>query len=178
MIIVAQRLVGKVINNGGIAYHITLGILRTRIHLRVHLLPYTTTRGATGAPFLEDDSAFGIYLFRQEQQTAAPIVHHEQRRVHDSFAIGRHIRQTVNGLVNGGVGIDVTTEVHAYGLEIIDDTLAREMLRTVERHVLQEVRQTVLVVLLEDSTYRLGDVELTALFGLLVVADVIGQTVV
>ena len=52
------------------------------------------------------------------------------------------------------------------------------MLRTIERHVLQEVRQTVLMILFEDSTYRLRDVELAALFGLLVVTDVVRQSVV
>ena len=52
------------------------------------------------------------------------------------------------------------------------------MLRTIERHVLQEVRQTVLMILFEDSTYRLRDVKLRPLFGLLVVTDVVRQAVV
>ena len=105
-------------------------------------------------------------------------MHHEQRTVHDAFAIGRHVRQTIHGLVDRGVGVDVTAEVHTHRLEIVDDALTGEMLRTVERHVLQEVRQTVLMILLEDSTYRLRDVELAALFGLLVVTDVVRQAVV
>ena len=52
------------------------------------------------------------------------------------------------------------------------------MLRSVECHVLEEVRQAVLVILLEDSTYRLRDMELAALFGLLVMTDVVGESVV
>ena len=105
-------------------------------------------------------------------------MHHEQRTVHDPFAVRRHVTQTINGLVDRGVSIDVTTEIDTYRLKIVDDALTREMLRTVERHMLQEVRQTVLMILFEDSTDSLRDMELCTLFGLLVMTDIIGQSVV
>ena len=52
------------------------------------------------------------------------------------------------------------------------------MLCTVEGHVLQEVRQTILVVLLEDGTYSLRDMKLRTLFGLLIMTDVVCQSVI
>ena len=105
-------------------------------------------------------------------------MHHQQSGIDDSFAIRRHIRQTINGLVNRSVGIDVSTEIDSYRLEIVDDSLAREMLSAVKGHMLQEMRQTVLMVLFEDSTYGLRDMELAALLGLLVMTYIIRQTVV
>ena len=52
------------------------------------------------------------------------------------------------------------------------------MLGAVEGHVLQEVRQTVLVILFQDSTHSLRDMKLRALLGLFVMTDIIGQSVV
>ena len=105
-------------------------------------------------------------------------MHHQESGVHDALTVGRHIREAVHRLVDRGVGVDISTEIDTYRLEIIDDSFSREVLRSVERHVLQEVRQTVLVILLEDSAYRLRDMELGTLFRLLVMTDVIGQSVI
>ena len=177
MVVVAQRLISEVIDHGRITDHIALGVLCARIHLRVQLFPDTALCGTTGTPLLEDHAALGIDLLVQEQQTATPIAHHKQRAVNDAFAIRRYIRKTVNGLVNRGIGIDVSAEINTYRLKIIDDPFAGEMLCSVESHMLQEMRQTVLMILFEDSTYCLRNVELATLFRLLVVTDVIGQTV-
>ena len=76
MVVVTQGLISEVIDDGGIADDVTFGVLGTRVHLRVHLFPYTATRCATCTPFLEDDAALCIDLFVQKEQTAAPVVHH------------------------------------------------------------------------------------------------------
>ena len=64
MVVVPQGLVFKIIDHRRIADHVTLRVLRTRVHLRVHLFPDTTTRRTTRTPFLEDDTTFGIDFFR------------------------------------------------------------------------------------------------------------------
>ena len=178
MVVVAQRLICEIIDDRGVADDVTLRVLGTRVHLRVHLFPYTTARRATRTPFFEDDAALRIDLFVQKEQTAAPVVHDEERRIHDSCAVRRYIREAIDGLVDGGIGVDVSTEVHTHGLKIIDDAFAREMLGAVEGHMLQKMRQTILVILFEDSTNSLCDMELCALFGLFVMTDIIGQSVV
>ena len=104
-------------------------------------------------------------------------MHHEQRRVDDSLAIGRHIRKTIDCLVNRCIGIDISAEVNANRFEIVDDTFAWEMLCTIESHVLQEVRQPILVVLFKDSSYGLCYMKLATLLRLLIMTDVIGQSV-
>ena len=52
------------------------------------------------------------------------------------------------------------------------------MFGTVEAHMLQEVCQTALVVILLDRAYTLGDKELSTLLGPRIVADVIRHAVV
>ena len=52
------------------------------------------------------------------------------------------------------------------------------MLRAVEGHVLQEVGKTTLRLVLINRAYTLGNIEIGNVFGILVVTDVIGQSVV
>jgi len=88
----------------------------------------------------------------------------------------------VDGLVDGGIGVEVGTELDANGLAPGYDAqlavLAGEVLRAVEGHVLQEVGQTALPGLLEYGTYALGDVEVGKALLLGIVAQVVGQAVV
>ena len=51
------------------------------------------------------------------------------------------------------------------------------MLGPVEAHVLQEMGEAALVLVFKDGTDLLGDVEMRLVLRLLVVADVIGQSV-
>ena len=178
MVVVTECLVLEVIDDGGVADDIAFRVLRTRVHELVQFLPYTSACGTSGSPLLEDHATLGIDLLVQKEQTATPVMHDQQRTIDDTGTVGRHVRETIDGLVDGGISVDVTTEIHTHGLEIIDDSFAREMLGTIERHVLQEVRQTVLMILLEDGTHGLCDMELSTLFRLLVMTDVISQSVV
>ena len=80
----------------------------------------------------------------------------------------------IHGVVRRCVGIPLSTEtVHE-----LRHSVAGEMFRAVERHVLEEVSQTILIILLLDSTHTLGDVEVHFSLRIVVVADVIGQSIV
>ena len=70
------------------------------------------------------------------------------------------------------------TEFHADAFAIANDTVAWKVLGTVEAHVLQEMRQTSLVLLFQDGADLLRDVEVGLTFRFLIVADVIGDSVV
>ena len=76
MVVVAEGLVCEIIDDRGVTDDVALGVLGTRVHLRVHLFPYTPARRATCTPFFEDDAALRIDLFVQKEQTATPVVHH------------------------------------------------------------------------------------------------------
>ena len=66
LVIIAQRPVFEIIDDGGVAYDIAFGILGTRVHLRVQFFPYPSASGASCAPFFANDASFGVYLFGQE----------------------------------------------------------------------------------------------------------------
>ena len=177
-IVVAQSLIREVVDDGRVANHIALGILRAREYVGVGLFPHTPAGSGTRTPLFANDTAFGINLVAQQRQGTRPIVHHQQGAVDDALAIGRHVGQAIDRFVERGVGVDVTTKIDANRLEIVDDAFAGEMLGAVESHVFEEVCQTVLVVFFENGAHRLRDVKLGALFRLFVVANVISQSVV
>ena len=52
------------------------------------------------------------------------------------------------------------------------------MFAAVKGHVLQEVGKTALALLFLNGTHALGDVEIHAMLGIVVVADVVGQATV
>ena len=177
VVVVAERLVGKVIDNGCIANDVAFAVLAVGEHQCAALLPESALRIGSGTPLFADNATFGINLLAEKEQAARPVVHNEQGGVDNTFADSRHIGEAVNGFVDRGVGVDVSAEVHTDGLEIVDNALAGEVLCAVERHVLEEVCKTVLVILLKDSADGLRDMEVATLLGFLVMTDVIRQTV-
>ena len=84
----------------------------------------------------------------------------------------------LDGLVDAGVGIEVATELHAERAAELDKVVALEMLRAVEGHVLEEVSQAALALLLLDGAHTLCNVEVGHMLRPLVVADVVGEAVV
>jgi hypothetical protein len=85
--------------------------------------------------------------------------------------------QLVDGLVEAGVGVEVGAESHADALEVIDDLLLLEVLRAVERHVLDEVGEPLLVVVLEHRAGVHRQAQLGPLLGAPVGADVVAEPV-
>ena len=102
---------------------------------------------------------------------------HEKCTVED-FLTSRHVRETIHSFVERSVGIDIATETNANRFEVVDEKFVREVCSSVERHVFEEVSETILVVFFEDGTYGLCDVEFATFFRLVVVTDVISKTIV
>ena len=90
----------------------------------------------------------------------------------------RGVHDLVDRLIDGGVGIEIGAKFYTILLEIVDHALAGEVLATLEGHVLKEVSETALGILLEDATDTLRDVEVGSILGLLVVTDDVGEPVV
>ena len=94
----------------------------------------------------------------------------------DLRLVGRHL-QHVDRLVEARVRVQARPEPHADRLHERHDLLLREVLRAVERHVLDEVRQARLVVVFEDRAGVDDEPELGALLRLLVGPDVVLEAV-
>ena len=124
-----------------------------------------------------DDLAFGVDFGRFEKKVVGPVMKDEQARVLSTGTGGRNIGDVVDCLFHAGGGVEIRAEFHADGFEIVDQVFSGEMCGAVEAHVFKEVGQTALVVLFEDGSHFLGDVEIGLTFGIFVVTDVIGQPV-
>ena len=62
-------------------------------------------------------------------------------------------------------------------LHVVDDALAGKVFRTVERHVFEKMRQTILAIFLKNGTDILHDVEMSPSLRFLIVAQDIGQSI-
>ena len=153
-------------------------VLTVGIECRQTALEHTLRGAAAQTPFLVDDATLLLYLFLLERQSVGPVVEDEQTRVHDAFTGCGHVRDVVNRLVNGGVGIQVLAEFNTHALTPAHQFVALEVLGAVEGHVLQEVSQSALGVILLDGAHLLRNVELGTLLGPVVVANVVRQSIV
>ena len=177
LIIVAQCLIGEVVHYLHRTDRQTVCILAALVQCRQCLFVHTHHGSHARTPFLVNHATFLVYLFRVQCQVVGPVVQHQQTRVDDAVAYHRHVGDVVHRLVQRGICIQVLAELHADFLQILPQQVAGEMRRTVKAHVLQEVRQTALVVLFQNGTHVLRNVEIGPLFGQLVMADVIRQSV-
>ncbi len=105
------------------------------------------------------------------------VVQNQKAGVHNRFPYQRNIIEHIGGLVNARGGVHITSERRSDALKPVKDALLREVLRAVEAHMLKEMRETVLVRGLLNSSDIGGEIELSPASRLVIVSDVIGQTV-
>ena len=153
-------------------------VFRVGVQLRQVALQHTLRGTGTQAPLFVDDATLLLYLLLFQQQTVSPVIENQQTGVDDALTGRRNITYIIHRLVNAGVGIQVRSELHADALTPAQQLVALEVLAAVESHVLQEVGQSALVVILLDGAHTLGDVELCTLLRPGMVADVVGQSVI
>ena len=181
-IVVADGLVGEVVDNVDAADGHAVGILGAGVERGLRIGVEAEQADVAAAPLLADDAAFLVNLLVGQQYGVAPVVQDEQAGVHDGGVGTGHVAYIINRLVHRGVGVEVGTELDAFRLAPLHDAkaafVAGEVLRAVEGHVFQEVCKAALLGLFQDRAYFLCDVELYAVFGFLVVTDVVGQSVV
>ena len=151
----------------------TIAVLRIRIQLGQVALQHTHLGTGAQAPLLVNHATLFFNLLLLQQQTVGPVEENQQTRVHDTLTRGGDIADVIHRLVDAGIGIQVGTELHAHALTPAQQLVTLEMFRTVKGHMLQEVGQTTLVVVLLNRTHTLSDVELGTLFRPVVVTNVI-----
>lgn len=155
-----------------------VAVLRTGIELGQVALQHAHLGAGAQTPLFVNHATLLLYLLLFEQQSVGPVVENEQAGVDDALAGRRHITYIIYRLVNRGVGIQVGSELHANALAPAQQLVALEVLRAIEGHVLQEVGQSALVVILLDGADLLCNVELGTILGPVVVTDVIRQSIV
>ena len=141
------------------------------------LLAHTIVGTETETVFLDDDTALFVNLLVVVEQTGGPAFQNLEAEVNIAGIVCRHGNH-IDGLVEAGVSVEVGTEHHTLAAQFVNHAVARETLNSVEGHVLGEVRQTLLVVVLLVGAGVHGETELHAVFRVVVLTDVIGHAIV
>ena len=141
-------------------------------------LLHTAHRGVAQAVLVVDHVALLLNLLGGDGDTARPVSQHEHTGVEGRLTVGADVGHIIDRAVDAGVGIQTTAVLHTDGLQVFGHGSRGEVLRAVEGHVLQEVGQSLLGVVLLDGAHPLGDVEVGLLLRGVVVTEVVRQTVV
>ena len=177
LIVVAEVLIREIVDNAHQADRHTVSVLGVGIELRQYVVINPHDRAAAQLPFLVDDPAFLVDFLVGKRQAVRPVLEDQQAGVECALAGRRHVADTVDGLVDAGIGIQVAAELNAERTGEFQQRGVGEVLRPIEGHVLQEVGQPSLLVVLLDGTDPLCDVEVGYMLRPFVVKDVIGQAV-
>ena len=177
VVIVDELLTLEVVDDGHQTNRITSSVLRARVEFLEVTLEHTALCGSTETPLLVDDAALFVDLALLQGEAAGPVAEDEQTGVECGDRVCRHVVNVVHCLVDGGVGIEVTTELDALRAAPLDEVIAFEMVGTIESHVLKEVSETALVLVLFKGAHFLGDVEVGTMLRPVVVADDVSQSV-
>ena len=101
----------------------------------------------------------------------------EEYRVYEGLPYKRNLRDVVDCLGLGCICIYIVAEADSVLLQEFEDGLVRIFLRSVECHMLEEVGQTVLVVLFLKCADIVYDVEIRTTLVFSVVTEIICQAV-
>ena len=172
----AQPLVGRLLDDLGQTDRQAVGVARTVVDHRDLLAAHALAGALAAAPLLEHDAAFLVDFLVAQRGATREIGQHREPAIHQCVAVGRHFEH-VDCFVERGVGICVGAKPQSDRLEVGDDFLGLEVLRAVEVHVLIEVREPALVILLDRGAGVHHEPQGGALLGLVVDADVVAQPI-
>ena len=172
-----QHLGGSGFQDSGITDRKPLGVVRS-VKDHGKLLVLDPGLGTPPAPpFLDDHAALLVYLFGIEEEGARPV-HEDLECGRQHLGVVHRDPKHVHGLVEARVGVDVRPELHPDRLEVVHERLLLEVLRAVEGHVFNEMRQPELVFVLEDRARVDGQAQFGTVLGLVVLVDEEGEPVV
>jgi len=127
-------------------------------------------------PLREDDTALVVDAALVEGGGVGPILQDEERAIEGARNVGRHA-QCVLRVVVAGRGVGVWPEAQAERGQEREKALPRKMLGALELHVFDEMREALLVVVLEDGSGFDDEAQLSASTGLLVRPHVVSQPI-
>ena len=177
-IISAQSLGLEVIHNLHQSDRHAMAVLTARIKGRKSTLQHALGGTGTHAPFFVNDTTLLVNLLFFEQKSVRPVFQYKQTGIECSLTLGRNIANTIDRFIDTGIGIEVAAELHTQRAGVVDDAITLEIIRAIESHVLQEMSQTALVIVLLNTSHTLCNVEVGHILRPVVFTDVISQTIV
>ncbi len=113
------------------------------------LVAHARTGAETAAPLFDDHAAFLVHFDRRQRQPAGKVSERGQRLLDDFGFVARDVEH-VDRFVERCVGVDVGSQPRADRFEVRHQLTRLEVCAPVEGHVLDEMRETLLIVGLVD----------------------------
>ncbi len=176
LVVGPQLLDGRGLDDLGQANRVPLGVSRRAEQQGQQALLPARGEPLVDAPLFQDDLALQLHLLRREGHRVGPVTENLERRLEDLGIVRRNLEEVPGGVVTG-LGVQVRAKRTADGLEVGHDLLLGETLRSIEGHVLDEVRQPALFLLLQDRAGLHDERQERPAARLLVVPDVVGQPI-
>ncbi len=139
-------------------------------------LVHAVLRALAQAQLFQHDGAFQIDVGVVETHAVGPVLQH-QKTFADMLGIVGRQGQDVDRFVEAGVGVQVSPEFQANGLQVGHQFVFLEMGGTIKCHVLGKVRYPELVLVFQYGTRLDHQAQFQPLFRSAVLLDVIGQPV-
>ncbi|MBA7662306.1 hypothetical protein ES703_70334 [subsurface metagenome] len=102
-----------------------------------------------------------------------PILKDLERLFQNSPVLGGYLEQ-VNGLIESRIGIEFRAVPHADGLQVINNLLFFKILSAVKGHVLHEMGQSLLVIILQHRSGINHQSQLSPVFRLKISVNIVG----
>ena len=93
------------------------------------------------------------------------------------MAVRGHIIYVVDRLVDACICVKIATELHSDRATILDKVVSLKVIGTVEAHMFEEVSQSSLAFVFLNRTDFLRYIEVCAVFGPIVIADIVRKSV-
>ena len=177
LIVVAEFFVFEIVDHTHQTDRHALAILRTRVEFFEVAFQQALAGSRAQAPFFVNHAAFLVDFLIFQEQAIRPVFDDEQARVESALACGRHIVDIIHGLVDRSVGIEVATKFHTEGAGVVDQAIAGVIFGTIESHVFKEVSQTTLTFFFLNRAHALSDVEIHMVLGIIVVTNIVSESV-
>ena len=134
--------------------------------------------GISASPFLDDDSSLFLNFTKIVGHESGVVLEDYQSSIHKVLPVCRNGAQSVDRTLNAGHRVYVGTEDQAVLLKVAHHGVSREILVSVETHVLQEMGQTSLGRGLVDCTYIGGNIEFSPVLRIGIMLNKIGKAIV
>ena len=153
-----------------------LGVARAPEQDRKLQVLHPGVRPASLPPFLDDHAAFLLDGLGIEREAVSDVREKQERLAHGFRVVGRDVKH-VHRFVERGIRVHPGAQPHADRLHELDELELREVLAATECHVLDEVGQADLVVVLHHGSHIHHEPQFCALHRSLIGPDVIPQSV-
>ena len=133
----------------------------------------TTVYSRTMTPFLKDNTTFLFNVFRGHLDAMAPVTEHPKHILIKLRIIGWYVMNGITRIINTCESLKVIEIVTA---KEVHHTI-REVVCRIESQMLQHVRQSHFLIILQDSTYILVEVVLCLTSSRTIIIDIISKSI-